>query len=1720
MTIFGDMFHSLMDARKSVAVAADKYNLAQAGLYPKADPSKSLTVPSLEQQKQQFMQQDPLLNKLTQIKQMSEVTKSKAAVPWNDQTQKWLKPLMQDYLNKRAPLEGLPQDKGQVSIQNVPLVGDVAITGERSGYIASLSDDVLQSTYESLDLDTRRNLTGIEYQPKKQWEPEKAEGLTFEKAEPYQEIPEWLKQRREVAAEGMQDYQAPVQNERANHIIRRELEGFIEGKTPYIPLPTDWMDKASINMGMKNYVSDAMVDQVWNDMDASWKFQISPSDTALELDQTAFYGAAERQFTMDMFNLNVAPKPTFMMTTKELNAEMEKLVTIADTRVPILGDIPLVGIIPNAIAKDIEAQKLYEWGTPDRRLYERQVTKSTMKGLAQGITIGVSGKFGYQPTSPEYFPEIPGQEVGYGSGLLVGSFIGYSGLAKMVRPLLLKSPQLLAMSKSHKLLFNTIVQNAGEEVVEIGIRKGTYQPYTVYDFMAGMAIGSMFEVGSFAFGKMKTKWNANRARMMDALETRLEIETYKKGAKLNDAEVTAVVKDVPFSKDTMLGDLFYESQLAYLLNMKKLHPQKVEVKGAFIDRAKGVASDVYHTFDLKDYSEVKMLKSKEATHIDLDKLDQKMQQKYYEDAIDPNLFRNLNSVKAYRKFLDTRFPDEGFLAKKGKKFQISNKEIQTTFDNYINTVARLGEKLDHTKVKTVMVGSDIFSQMGAKMNMNVNKIKNYWKNRKALKEVGEIDEIGEFLVEAMKSRKADPFGIRDLYIDKIGYLAKRGYSTFSEFNQKLKDFDFATDYLKKYIGDDFIKRGYATPEGFLDLVESKGYDLNKLKESFSSDPIRPLKPGEGQMVNKIENDIVKAVKKKAFDAMQVAEQSVEVKAEQKGDIDPLEPSPEMKEKIESDKIFLDDQLKKIKDYDQKMKKGERNFGKDKFRLNQKQANSLNNLTQTLGLRSYIVQTFKDINDAAFELGTDPKGLLKNLDTIRISAGEVQALKIQIRSQVKVVADLEIKLQQKGLTKIEKAEMIEKFDTAQDFLNNALEKYLKGGTEAGRAVVAYRMMAEETFDPAYWFSRARKEYGKTLTQKIQLDLTELIKKKDGAALAQYTASLYNPTWAEKGVALWKAGLLTSPTTHMANIMSTTGMITLETIKDIPATMLDITISKVMGTPRTKAFTVQRLKAMWDGKDMGFKEAIEYMESGIDRGAIRKWDLRRETNYDSTGRNVVGQFANKYTQTIFRSLGAEDKFMKAPVRQGSLMESAIVTAINEGLTGVKKKARIKQLYEKPTLEAQQMAKNTAEMASFQGENVLAKGISGLKKGLGGTKSGEIMGVASEVMMPFTRTPTNVAIAIADYSPFGLIHTIINQIEPTTRGQKRLVEDLGRQITGTGIVVLGAVLAGKGVMTGTFPTDTTERALWQLEGKQAHAVKIGDKWINLNRISPIGNLLAMGADWYNTKDEEALDRLGITGLQTMKGLTEQTFLKGVSGGLKAITEPERYAAAFVEQTVASIIPSIIGRIAGGVDPQVRDPRNIQEAVLKRIPGLSQYVGKRFKRSGEPMIREGGLIGAVADPFNLRRITETPLTDEVRRLWEAGYSAVPSKFAEIQSMEGISIQLSNDQYDWINPKIYTAMNEIQNRVLNMKQYDQLTDYQKKKALKDVEQQVETYYKTIFFTQMIQTHPELKVVQIAKEKKLNEKQYKDYLKQLLDKGQLDKKEYNFLKSRVTYTLK
>ena len=520
--------------------------------------------------------------------------------------------------------------------------------------------------------------------------------------------------------------------------------------------------------------------------------------------------------------------------------------------------------------------------------------------------------------------------------------------------------------------------------------------------------------------------------------------------------------------------------------------------------------------------------------------------------------------------------------------------------------------------------------------------------------------------------------------------------------------------------------------------------------------------------------------------------------------------------------------------------------------------------------------------------------------------------------------------------------------------------------------------------------------------------------------------------KKIVTVWKAGLLTGLKTTGVNTFSNLFHGITETAKEIPATAVDSVASLFTGKRTTAITGFESKKGIMEG----FKKGWRYLNTGFDERDIgAKLDYRR-INF---GNSKFAKGIQKYEETIFRLMGAEDQPFFYAAKARSLKSQAIAAAKNAKVKGGEATKFINNLITNPTDKMLKYAVGDAEMAVFQNPTTLGNAAKGIQKLLGG---------GGELVVPFGRTPAAVANQLINYSPVGIVKAIIQNIGKGRFDQRLFSQAVGRGITGTALMAIGQKLFEKNLINTDYPSGEKERELWKAEGRTPNSIKVGDKWRNVNVLGPAGFVLITGAKYQEALEKtgsiiEALSQAIVGGVKSLK---EQTFLQGLSQIVDALDDPERFAQGYFSSTLSSVIPTIVGDFARAFDSKERKTNEILDRFKAKLPSLRQSLEPQIDILGRERERAGSVIETILDPSRPSKDVSTPVVSELRRLFDLGFNITPTMLGDKNGYKNLSAEENTD--------LWRVMGEIVNSklssLISLDKYKSIPDDLKAKNIED----------------------------------------------------------------------
>ena len=175
---------------------------------------------------------------------------------------------------------------------------------------------------------------------------------------------------------------------------------------------------------------------------------------------------------------------------------------------------------------------------------------------------------------------------------------------------------------------------------------------------------------------------------------------------------------------------------------------------------------------------------------------------------------------------------------------------------------------------------------------------------------------------------------------------------------------------------------------------------------------------------------------------------------------------------------------------------------------------------------------------------------------------------------------------------------------------------------------------------------------------------------------------------------------------------------------------------------------------------------------------------------------------------------------------------------------------------------------------------------------------------------------------------------------KSQRMYSQLIGRGLVGSALMYLGYKAAEAGLMTGfRDEQDTGGRTADAAAGHPQGALYIGNnKWAQVGRISPGGNLLVIGASLYREGNRPLKDvskRVGNLGAAAAQSVMEMPFMVGAENLLDAVKNPGE--GRYLQRQLGTIVPSIVARGAAALDPIQRETKGqgALAGLQARVPG-----------------------------------------------------------------------------------------------------------------------------------------------------------------------------------------
>lgn len=619
-----------------------------------------------------------------------------------------------------------------------------------------------------------------------------------------------------------------------------------------------------------------------------------------------------------------------------------------------------------------------------------------------------------------------------------------------------------------------------------------------------------------------------------------------------------------------------------------------------------------------------------------------------------------------------------------------------------------------------------------------------------------------------------------------------------------------------------------------------------------------------------------------------------------------------------------------------------------------------------------------------------------------------------------------------------------------YVSELLTLYTRNSTTAAQAMQAQSMFRKlspegQLMSVQKAISDLNEKYG-TAVELDEADVKDFLdaetpeeRQKATEKIVEKAAQNVPGTFRAKYDTLRYLAMLGNPRTHIRNILG-------NTLFQIPVTVKNRVGAIVEGAAfAATGGKTERSKSLLGANPFGklaaecradFSNAKDFLEqsSKYNEGQTSLSDIEKKAKAFSDD-NLIGKAVNKGSDFNSRALEAEDTAAKKWIYTQSMagfLKANGYKSMSDAPQSVLNRAR--------DYAAQEALRNT-----FNDKNVVSDAVSDLGKlSKSDNPAKKFAGYIVEGMVPFKRTPTNIAVRAAEYSPVGAVLGAVD----TVRGAKakdvvqvsKGLDRVATGLSGTALMLAGFLAAGAGYVTGGDDDDDRQQAFNDLTGHQNYALELKNGTsITLDWLAPEAIPFFVGAELYNQGLDQGLQFKDM--LSAVKNASAPMLEMSMLQGLNDTFDSAAYAKNRGDSVLGSVVmsaltnyvtqafPTLGGqiertgedlRMTTYVDKNKELPTDLQYTIGKisqKIPGLDYqqipYIDAwgRTEATGDALMRT---FNNLANPAYVSQVEVDKVEAELQRVKDAtGDSTVfPSRAEKSIEFDNETHNLTAEQY------------------------------------------------------------------------------------------------------------
>lgn len=684
------------------------------------------------------------------------------------------------------------------------------------------------------------------------------------------------------------------------------------------------------------------------------------------------------------------------------------------------------------------------------------------------------------------------------------------------------------------------------------------------------------------------------------------------------------------------------------------------------------------------------------------------------------------------------------------------------------------------------------------------------------------------------------------------------------------------------------------------------------------------------------------------------------------------------------------------------------------------------------------------------------------------------------------------------------------------LQEAIQTTAMAGTSAGQTVQALSLLNHQTPQgQAMWLQKsvdkmnnelARRKGGKInkdengnirvtnnkgvdITEKVELfNLTpemiqNVVSSKNDTELNKNLNKVYEQlgqqvtrTTAQKIDAWRYFSMLANPKTHIRNITGNVAMGGVQEIKNKVAGAIEGVVNKI-NPDMERSHTIKPAS----------KEVKAFAKADIENVTDRLGLSENKYNPKTRLENSMKTFKSDVMEnTVGKMFDLNNKALE--VEDGWGLKAGYAKALSEYMTA--NNLTPDTITDKQLGKARNYAIQQAKEATFHQDSSIAKLLNEF------SNRNKFCKFLADAIVPFKKTPVNVAKAGLEYSPVGLVKSAIYDTVRLRKGNitvNTYIDNISKGLTGSGIALMGYFLADCGILKATGSDDEDREKFEESRGSQNYSVTIGDNTYSLDWLAPSGIPLFIGAECYelmqaqkekktSSSDEDELYHKSINAAtnmldsfaNAMNPMTEMSMLSGLTSALKSYDrDGSKMAANIITNSAKSyvnqFVPTALGQVAKTTDQYERSTTSTQKGVLpkaidttrtqimNKIPGLRQMLPIKTDIWGNEIEQSDNVIQRAFEnavfPWARKELNSNSVDKELVKVYKnTGDKAVlPDSINKDITINKQKYTMTSGEYSKYKKQYGENSYKLLNGLVTSNGYKKMSDEEKRVAISKV---------------------------------------------------------------------